>query len=38
MSEQPKDTYESPEVEQVEAEDLPAVTAAGDATDGAPPP
>jgi hypothetical protein len=29
LSEQPQDTYESPQVEQVEAEDLPAVTAAG---------
>jgi hypothetical protein len=30
MSDQPRDTYESPSVEQVDAEDHPAVTAAGD--------
>lgn len=32
MSDQPKDSYESPSVEQVETEDSPAVTAAGDIT------
>lgn len=32
MSEQPNDSYEAPSVEQVDAEDSPAVTAAG--TDG----
>ncbi len=29
MSDQPNDGYEAPSVEQVDAEDLPAVTAAG---------
>lgn len=33
MSETPKDSYEAPSVEQVDAEDSPAVTAAGDTTD-----
>lgn len=32
MSEQPSDSYEAPSVEQIEAEDHPAVTAAGAAT------
>ena len=30
MSDQPRGSYEAPSVEQVEAEDHPAVTAAGD--------
>jgi hypothetical protein len=37
VSEQPNEGYEAPQVEQVEAEDLPAVTAAGDQTDSVPP-
>lgn len=32
MSESPRGEYEPPKVEQVETEDAPAVTAAGDAT------
>ena len=32
MSEQPKDSYEQPTVEKVDAEDQPAITAAGDTT------
>jgi hypothetical protein len=34
MSEQPSDSYEQPSVERVDTEDSPAVTAAGDQTDG----
>jgi hypothetical protein len=34
MGEQPSDRYEQPSVEQVDTEDSPAVTAAGDQTDG----
>jgi hypothetical protein len=34
MSEQSSDRYEQPLVEQVDTEDSPAVTAAGDQTDG----
>ena len=34
MGEQPSDSYEQPSVEQVDTEDSPAVTAAGDQTDG----
>jgi hypothetical protein len=33
MSDQPNDSYEAPQVEQVEAEDLPTVTAAGAQSD-----
>jgi hypothetical protein len=33
MSDQPNDSYEAPSVEQVDAEDSPAVTAAGDLSD-----
>jgi hypothetical protein len=33
MSEQPKDSYEEPAVEQVDSDDQPAIVAAGDATD-----
>jgi hypothetical protein len=33
MSDMPNDSYEAPSVEQVEAEDSPAVTAAGDLSD-----
>jgi hypothetical protein len=32
MSEHPKESYEAPTVEVVQAEDTPAVTAAGDIT------
>jgi hypothetical protein len=36
MSEQPKDSYEEPAVEQIDAEDQPGVTTAGfDTTDAA---
>ena len=34
MSKPPSDSYEQPSVEQVDTEDSPAVTAAGDQTDG----
>jgi hypothetical protein len=33
MGEQPKDGYETPQVEQVDAADTPAVTAAGEISD-----
>ncbi len=33
MSDQPQDNYEAPAVEQVDAEDYPAVTVAGSASD-----
>jgi hypothetical protein len=33
MSEQPKDSYEEPAVEQLDSEDQPSVVAAGDVTD-----
>jgi hypothetical protein len=33
MSEKPSDSYEAPSVEQIDAEDHPAVTAAGEVTD-----
>jgi hypothetical protein len=34
VTEQPKDSYEQPSVQQLDAEDSPAVTAAGGTTDG----
>ncbi len=34
MSDQPQDSYEAPSVEQVDTDDHPSVTAAGDTTDG----
>ena len=36
MSENPNDSYEAPEVDEVDAEDTPATTAAGGTSDGGP--